>query len=223
MQNDTSRFVVNIIPLQNIQTNTSGLSPTQSLSNAVSNIQQMVNYDQKRIYVDTIQSFTQSGTINVLSPMNMSNVTFTQDEVPINSGTSLSNGISYVNVGASNVVLGVSSDILTVYSNSNVSTVGSLSVGGTCYAQTFVTLSDREAKTSLSILSTRNGLENISAYVYEYKGRGKKEIGLLAQEVESVYPECVREEDGVKYVNYDGLVAVLLEEVKDLKRSLKKL
>ena len=42
-------------------------------------------------------------------------------------------------------------------------------------------------------------------------------IGVIAQEVEEVYPEFVSEgEDGIKGVDYSKMVAVLIESVKEL-------
>ena len=42
-------------------------------------------------------------------------------------------------------------------------------------------------------------------------------IGVIAQEVEEVYPEFVSEgEDGIKSVDYSKMVAVLIEAVKEL-------
>jgi hypothetical protein len=47
MQNDTSRFVANIIPLQNVNTNVGGTDTTTILSNTVVGIQQMINTNTK--------------------------------------------------------------------------------------------------------------------------------------------------------------------------------
>lgn len=67
-----SPFVLNILELQNTITNASGLTPITLLSNAVSNIQQMVNFDQKRIFVNTISKYDQT-PIQVTDDLNLSN------------------------------------------------------------------------------------------------------------------------------------------------------
>ena len=47
---------------------------------------------------------------------------------------------------------------------------------------------------------------------------GQKEIGVVAQEVESVFPELVASSaEGYKSVDYAKLTAVLIEAVKELK------
>ena len=50
---------------------------------------------------------------------------------------------------------------------------------------------------------------------------GTRELGVIAQEVEQAFPEAVRTDaDGYKRVDYQGLVAVLLEAVKELDERL---
>ncbi|MDQ3370954.1 MAG: tail fiber domain-containing protein [Myxococcota bacterium] len=49
---------------------------------------------------------------------------------------------------------------------------------------------------------------------------GAPDAGVIAQEVEAVFPELVvTTTDGYKAVNYTGLVGVLIEAVKELKRK----
>jgi hypothetical protein len=48
----------------------------------------------------------------------------------------------------------------------------------------------------------------------------KKEIGVIAQEIEKQYPELVTTDDnGTKYVNYNGLAAVAIQAIKELKEE----
>ena len=50
---------------------------------------------------------------------------------------------------------------------------------------------------------------------------GTRELGVIAQEVEQAFPEAVRTDaDGYKSVDYMGLVAVLVEAVKELDERL---
>ena len=54
-----SPYVVNLQSLQNFNSNITGLDPLAVLTNSVANIQQMVNFDQKRIFINTISKFNQ--------------------------------------------------------------------------------------------------------------------------------------------------------------------
>lgn len=48
-------------------------------------------------------------------------------------------------------------------------------------------------------------------------GKSGTDAGVIAQEVETVFPELVTtDERGIKRVNYTGLVGVLIEAVKEL-------
>jgi hypothetical protein len=47
---------------------------------------------------------------------------------------------------------------------------------------------------------------------------GEREIGVIAQEIEEVFPELVSTSpEGYKQVKYAGLIGVLLQAVKELK------
>jgi Chaperone of endosialidase len=55
---------------------------------------------------------------------------------------------------------------------------------------------------------------------------GKPSIGVVAQEVEEVFPEVVSiydDDQEYKAVNYDGLTSVLIEAVKELKAEIETL
>ena len=73
--------------------------------------------------------------------------------------------------------------------------LGSAALGG------LFKLSDRRAKTDITFAGTlRNGLP---VYVYRYRGDDEEQLGLMADEVEALHPEAVREIGGFKHVNYE--------------------
>ena len=49
-----------------------------------------------------------------------------------------------------------------------------------------------------------------------------KHIGVIAQEIEAVIPEAVKEENGIKTVAYGNIVGLLIEAIKDLKDQINK-
>jgi len=54
----------------------------------------------------------------------------------------------------------------------------------------------------------------------------KQDIGVIAHELGKVYPYLVEgEKDGIHFqsVNYNGLIGILIKEVKDLKARVKAL
>lgn len=207
MQNDTSSYVVNIIPLQNVQTNVSGLDTTTSLTNDVTAIKRMVDTQAKRVYTNSIASFTPGGTVSFVSPT--SGVT----------GTSSSSSGATSNIGAGGVSLNVydSNGAYALELSSGTSSLFRVGQDGVCYAQQFVTLSDVRAKANVRewTSSVMDTLSNIRPYSFNYIG-GVESIGFVAQEIEAVYPQLIQGSGSTKYVNYDGMVTILLKAVQEL-------
>ena len=81
--------------------------------------------------------------------------------------------------------------------------------------------SNSDIKLKTNIQSLENSLEKVNqlrGVSYDRVDMDKDNcIGVIAQEVEEVYPEFVSEgEDGIKSVDYSKMVAVLIEAVKEL-------
>jgi hypothetical protein len=101
------------------------------------------------------------------------------------------------------------------------------------YGGDFVISSDRDLKNVTGNIT--NALDNViklngvrytwNDIAQEMGFSGKEEIGVLAQEVEAVYPEFVlyNNDTGYKMVSYSRLVAVLIEAVKELSAKVDKL
>jgi hypothetical protein len=81
--------------------------------------------------------------------------------------------------------------------------------------------SDRRLKRDLSPLSSSlQKLTSLQGYHYYWKEKERDQslqTGLIAQEVEALFPELVKtDEKGFKSVNYTGLIPHLIESVKQL-------
>lgn len=79
-------------------------------------------------------------------------------------------------------------------------------------------LSDSTLKDNITVIdSSVLKLSKLNAYNYTWKSDSENalDIGLLAQEVEGVFPELVVEEDGLKKVKYIQLIAVLVDATKE--------
>ena len=48
-------------------------------------------------------------------------------------------------------------------------------------------------------------------------------MGVIAQQVEEVLPELINNSSSYKAVNYNGLIAVLIESIKELKKEIEQL
>lgn len=90
---------------------------------------------------------------------------------------------------------------------------------------TLTQLSDIRLKTNIDHLTgTLDGLMRLNGYTYNWKDEGRdkeQQIGLLAQEVQKVYPQLVKQnEKGELSVNYMGLIPVLLEGMKEQQKQI---
>ena len=90
--------------------------------------------------------------------------------------------------------------------------------------------SDRRLKDNIiKINSALDKVNAIGGYTFEWnevshKETGKKDVGVVAQEVEEIFPEIVQtRSNGYKAVNYEKLVPLLIEAVKDQQTQLDEL
>ena len=99
------------------------------------------------------------------------------------------------------------SDALTVLFDGTTTIAGDLSIN-----------SDARLKANIiSLGSTLAKLLQIDGKTYTMKKdeNKKQKIGVLAQDIEKVFPELVSESNGIKSVNYQGLVPVLINALKE--------
>jgi hypothetical protein len=94
---------------------------------------------------------------------------------------------------------------------------------GTITATDFNSTSDLAVKENISTF--KNGLETIKqlrGVNYTLKENGRVSIGVIAQELEQVLPQLVKDGE-IKSVNYNGLIGVLIEAVKELSSQIEEL
>jgi len=95
------------------------------------------------------------------------------------------------------------------------------------------TISDERLKTGISTVSSAlDKVKQIRGVEFTRKNNGQRSAGVIAQEVEKVLPQAVKEkslplqtgtEDKYKTVEYDALHALLIEAVKELSDKIDKL
>jgi UDP-3-O-[3-hydroxymyristoyl] glucosamine N-acyltransferase len=85
-----------------------------------------------------------------------------------------------------------------------------------------ISQSDRRIKTNINpIYNCLEKIDTISGYTYNRLDLdNEKHIGLIAQEVEELFPELVTETNNIKGINYQGFIAVLLNCIKELNKKI---
>lgn len=101
--------------------------------------------------------------------------------------------------------------------NGNLTVTGLIQAGGDLIAFQNLVPSDSRLKSDVTPLKDSlakiNQMQGVS---YTFNPSGKKQVGLIAQEVKEIIPEVVSVQNDYYTLSYPNLVAVLIEAVKEL-------
>ena len=107
-------------------------------------------------------------------------------------------------------------DQITV-SQSAINLAENTTVTGTVTCTSLTETSDIALKENIQPLSNvLDKVKQLTGYTYNFKDKEKASMGVIAQDVEKVFPELVHGEEGKKSLQYSGLVGALIEAVKEL-------
>ena len=92
---------------------------------------------------------------------------------------------------------------------------------GTLKSKEFDALSDQRLKTNIvGITDALSKLEQLRGVEYDWINGSGASVGVIAQEVQSVYPQLVSDTEDRMTVNYNGLVGLLVQAVNELSSRL---
>lgn len=107
---------------------------------------------------------------------------------------------------------------MTVENNGNVTFTGSVAAAG------FIQPSSIYLKTNINVIADPiSSLNQVRGVRFNWKASGKPALGLIAEEVQAVFPEVVEinpTNGQVAGVDYSGLVGVLVEAVKSQQKTI---
>lgn len=124
-----------------------------------------------------------------------------------------------VGVGSLRLKNGGGNALLTV-------TTGSvLDLGNQATVTSLVMRSDKRLKTSIKRIDKPvEKLSQLNGYTYQFKDKNVSTAGLLAQEVKEVLPTAVVEQDdGMLSLDYNAVIALLVETVNEQSKRIEKL
>jgi hypothetical protein len=96
---------------------------------------------------------------------------------------------------------------------------------GTLSATVFTSLSDVTQKKNIQKISNSTDLiKQINGVRFDWKDNDESSAGVIAQEVEEIMPEIVHtNDDGIKSVNYNGIIGLLVEAIKEQQNQIEEL
>lgn len=97
---------------------------------------------------------------------------------------------------------------------------GDVKVNGLVTASKISSASDIRLKTNIH--PVKDALQNVmkmNPISFSFKNGGSASLGVIAQDIEKIYPQLVTESGGTKYVEYSGLIAPLIASVQELKHE----
>ncbi len=121
-----------------------------------------------------------------------------------------------ITVGTGGVVIGSATG-----GNKGTGTVNAVTV----YAQGVALTSDLRVKKNLTpITHALDFIQGLHGVRFDWKENGGSSVGLIAQDVEGTYPELVEGRgEEMKSLNYNGIIAILLEAVKEQQIQIQEL
>ena len=221
-----------------------GLSSTSETINLGTAGSLSVNVDDSSIEIsgDDLQ-VKALGITNAMLAGSVANAKLTNSSVSISAGDGLSGGGS-VALGSS-ITVDVDATVLRTSGNQSAAGVLSLTnttqstststgalilsgglgcakdarVSGDVYATSFVSSSDAKLKRDVQEIkeSKLDELKPVSYYWIDVNRGVQKQFGLIAQDLQKVYPCLVHKSEDHLAINYQGLISLLICEVQALK------
>ena len=98
-----------------------------------------------------------------------------------------------------------------------------IQVSGIVTATDFNSTSDISLKDNIqTIVNPLDKIIKLNGVTFNWKENQKPSIGVIAQELQEVLPELVTQ-GNIKTVNYNGIIGVLIEAVKEQQKQIEEL
>ena len=140
------------------------------------------------------------------------------------SGASASTSTQFIDT--TSIVYNTSTNCLGIGSllpTSRIDVIGDARFVGVVTATDFNSSSDRNLKDNIQVIENPiDKILQLNGVTFTWNETGKSSLGVIAQEVEEVIPELVSDTNP-KSVNYNGLIGLLIECVKEQQKQIDEL
>ena len=211
---------------------TSGMIADLSIVNADVSSSAAIDYSKLNLngsIVDSDISASAAISISKLSASTISGISLGSNlnnltagsYITYNSGTTY-NGSTSRTIGVAGTTANTANTLVARDSSGDFS-AGDISCANLTATFDINSTSDINLKTNIH--TVENALETVSSLrgvSFDWKETGDSSYGVIAQELEEVLPELVKNGEN-KSVNYNGIVGVLIEAIKELKSEIEEL
>ena len=177
-----------------------------------------VYYDEVVLGIGADAFWVDAAPFNVGIITSLTNVSFSP-------GSAISPSMFFIGDNQTGFFSPGSGQFTVVSSGSSVLNVNAsgIRVTGIATATDFDALSDENYKENvITVNDALNKVEQLRGVSFDWKENGRSSYGVIAQELQKVLPELVHG-DNPKTVNYNGIIGVLIEAIKELKKEVEEL
>lgn len=200
------------------------------------------NYVDTHTMDDLVGPITSVGNVTSVASQTGTGSTFAMNNSPIlitpNIGvaTATSLASSYISLTGDMLVTGKimstnttnATTLLTgsIYTPGGISASKDIRIGGTCYADEFLSTSDKRLKNQIEPIDKdiTNRFLKVKGYQYYMRNNPKKKYGILAQELEELgLGMLVDNSESYKRVSYHSVIPLLIETIKETNLKVEEL
>jgi hypothetical protein len=169
-----------------------------------------------------------SVTTAKITDANVTTAKLADDAVTANKVASDLRAVQYIGIDSGDYIEFTADTKLDVYVNGNnefrFEADGDFHADGDVIAYSTTTPSDERLKENVQVVTDAlHKIKQINGVTFDWAGKDdKRSGGVIAQELEKVMPEIVKDiddlksDDKFKAVDYNGVIALLIEAVKEL-------
>lgn len=211
---------------------TSGMIADLSIVNADVNSSAAIDYSKLNLngsIVDDDISASAAISISKLSASTISGISLGSNLSDLTAGSYITYDSGSTYNGSTSKIIGVAgttantANTLVARDASGDFSAGDISCANLTATFDINSTSDINLKTNIH--TVENALETVSSLrgvSFDWKETGDSSYGVIAQELEEVLPELVKNGEN-KSVNYNGIIGVLIEAIKELKSEIEEL
>jgi hypothetical protein len=173
-----------------------------------------LNTTASGLFINPIRKANLNGANLLAYDFSSSNEVIDVSNLTIDTGGNLTVSANTIMLG--NVAIGIPAPFNTY----------TLDISGTARATSFNATSDYRIKANIQNLNETFSVDHLRPIYYFNKEANKEDIGFIAHEVQQHYPYLVtgnKDGDEKQSLNYNGIMGILVKEVKECKTEIKRL